>query len=115
MEINNNEQKNTTNKLSLLNESIKKEIFLFKSEHSKEGYYFDIKLNEKQKKIKIFLTLLQNSEINIHNEDIDFIIVCGENYPEKEPKVFCITNVINNILIIIFSIFSIWIPLIFLI
>ena len=83
-----------SDKLLLLYENIKKEILIFKSDNQKNGFYFDIKLNEKQRKIKIFLTLLKNSDINKHNADINFIIICEENYPEKEPKVFCASNVI---------------------
>lgn len=82
-------------KITLLYDSIKKEIDNFKSNQQNAGYLFDTKLNEKDKKVKIFLTLLKKSEINPHNEDLDFIIFCEENYPAKEPKVFCITNVIS--------------------
>ena len=95
MESNDQLQNNSnTSKLSLLYEEIKKEIILFKSENPKRGYNFDIKLNEKEKKVKVFLTLLKKSEINSHNEDIEFIIICEELFPEKEPKVFCVSNVI---------------------
>ena len=89
-----NQKDSKVNKLSLLYEEIKNEILKFKSDYPEKGYYFDMKLNEKEKKVKIFLTLLKKTEINSHNEDIDFIIICEENYPDKEPKVFCITNVI---------------------
>lgn len=95
----NNNNSTTDNNLLLLYEQIKKEILLFKSDNPKEHYYFDIKLNEKEKIIKIFLTLLKNTEINPHNEDINFIIICEENFPEKEPKVFCASNVINKYII----------------
>ena len=97
-----------SNKLSLLYEKLKNEILIFKSENSQKGYNFDIKLNEKERKIKIFLTLIKNSEINNHNEDIDFIILCEEIYPEKEPKVFCVTNVkyIYNIFNLVYLVFG---------
>ena len=96
MEINPNKDNNQKiEKIVLLYDSIKKEIYTFKTNHQNVGYLFDTKLNEKDKKVKIFLTLLKKSEINPHNEDLDFIIVCEENYPTKEPKVFCITNVIS--------------------
>jgi len=84
-------------KLLVLYESIKKEIISYKLSNSERGYYFDIKLNEKTKEIKIFLTLTKKTEINHHEEDIDFLIICEENFPLKEPKVFCLTNVINNL------------------
>ena len=97
MEIKNDKDNIISNpdKLSTLYESIKKEIISYKLSNSKRGYYFDIKLNEKTKEIKIFLTLTKKTEINHHEEDIDFIIICEENFPVKEPKVFCLTNVIN--------------------
>ena len=109
MEIKNEKENNISNqdKISVLYESIKKEIISYKLSNSKRGYYFDIKLNEKVKVIKIFLTLLRKTEINHHEEDIDFLIICDENFPVKEPKVFCLTNVINNLLTFILSIFSI--------
>ena len=95
MEINDNKDNNQKiEKIKLLYDSIQKEIYSFKTKHPNVGYLFDIKLNEKEKKVKIFLTLIKKSEINPHNEDIDFIIICEENYPVKEPKVFCISNVI---------------------
>ena len=89
-----NQKDSNNNKLSLLYAKINNEILIFKSDYGEQGYYFDIKLNEKEKKVKIFLTLLKKSKINTHNEDIDFIIICEEYYPEKEPKVFCFSNVI---------------------
>ena len=95
MEINDHKDNNQKmEKITLLYDSIQKEIYSFKTQHLNVGYLFDIKLNEKEKKVKIFLTLIKKSEINPHNEDIDFIIICEENYPVKEPKVFCISNVI---------------------
>ena len=97
MEIKNDKNNIISNqdKLSTLYESIKKEIISYKFSNSKRGYYFDIKLNEKTKEIKIFLTLTKKTEVNHHEEDIDFLIICDENFPVKEPKVFCLTNVIN--------------------
>ena len=101
MEIKNDKDNIISNqdKLSTLYESIKKEIISYKLSNSERGYYFDIKLNEKTKEktkeIKIFLTLTKKTEINHHEEDIDFLIICEENFPVKEPKVFCLTNVIN--------------------
>ena len=102
--INEFNENTNSDKLLSLYEKIKKEILIFKSDNQNKGYYFDTKLNEKQRKVKIFLTLLKKSDINIHNEDINFIIICEENYPEKEPKVFCASNVINiDIYIIIIA------------
>ena len=97
MEVINDKDNNILNqdKLLMLYESIKKEIISNKLSNSKRGYYFHIKLNEKTKEIKIFLTLTKKTEVNHHEEDIDFLIICEENFPVKEPKVFCLTNVIN--------------------
>ena len=104
--INEFHENTNSDKLLSLYEKIKKEILLFKSDNQNNGYYFDTKLNEKQRKVKIFLTLLKNSDINIHNEDINFIIICEENYPEKEPKIFCASNVINIDIYIIIIVFG---------
>ena len=96
MEVNARKDNNQSmEKISLLYDIIKKDVNSFKLKHSNAGYLFDIKFNEKDKKVKVFLTLLKKSETNPHNEDIDFLIECEENYPQKEPKVFCITNVIK--------------------
>ena len=79
--------------LTLIYDSLKEEIHQFLSENPKKGYYFNIKLCEKENKIKIFLTLLKKTEINSKKEDINLLILLEENYPEKAPKIFFISNV----------------------
>ena len=49
-----NQKDSNNNKLSLLYEKINNEILIFKSDYGEQGYYFDIKLNEKEKRSKYF-------------------------------------------------------------
>ena len=72
---------------------IKKELHYFISTSTRRGYKFNIKLNEKKKRIKIFITLIRNSDTNNRNEDIDFLIEVNEEYPQKPPIVFCLSCV----------------------
>ena len=70
MEVNARKDNNQSmEKISLLYDIIKKDVNSFKLKHSNAGYLFDIKFNEKDKKVKVFLTLLKKSETNPHNED----------------------------------------------
>ena len=80
-------------KLSLALDSIKQDIhnFLYKSKD--KGYHFSIKLNEKIRKIKIFVTLKNSTDVNLRPEDIDFLIVANEEYPKKAPNVFSLSCV----------------------
>ena len=72
---------------------IKKDIYNFISKSIKNGFYFNIKLNEKNKKIKVFVTLINNSDTNYRNDDIDFLIETNEEYPKRPPMVFCLSCV----------------------
>ena len=86
-------EKNIEDKLSIKLNLIKKELHYFISKSIKRGYKFNIKLNEKKKRIKLFITLINNSDTNKRNEDIDFLIEANEEYPEKPPMVFCLSCV----------------------
>jgi hypothetical protein len=80
-------------KLSLVLNLIKQDIHNFIYKSNKKGFIFKIKVNEKAKKIKIFVTLLNSSDINKRYEDIDFLIVTNEEYPQKAPMVFSLSCV----------------------
>lgn len=79
--------------LTLTLNAIKKDLLNFISKSDKNGYRINIKLNEKKKKIKLFITLLNNSDTNDRNEDIDFLIEMDENFPDNPPIVFGISCV----------------------
>ena len=72
---------------------IKKDLHNFISKSEKKGFNFKIKINEKKKRIKLFITLTNNSDTNIRNEDIDFLIESSEEYPSQPPMVFCLSCV----------------------
>lgn len=80
-------------KLELTLNTIRKDIHNFISKSNKRGYKFNIKINDKKKKIKIFVTLENNSDTNNRNEDIDFLIEVNEGFPEEPPFVFCLSCV----------------------
>ena len=88
-----NNNKIIEDRLTLTLNAIKKDLHNFISKSDKNGYRINIKLNEKKKKIKLFITLLNNSDTNDRNEDIDFLIEINENYPDNPPIVFGISCV----------------------
>ena len=90
---NNKDNNQKEDKLLQAYNLIKLDIKDFKSKTTKKGFYFNIKLNEKTKKIKLFITLINNSDTNIRNEEIIFLIVASDEYPDKPPKVFCLSSV----------------------
>lgn len=80
-------------KLKFSLNTIRKDLHNFISKSNKKGYKLNIKINEKTQKIKLFITLVNNSDTNDRNEDIDFLIEMNENFPENPPHVFCISCV----------------------
>lgn len=88
-----NNNKIIEDRLTLTLNAIKKDLHNFISKSDKIGYRINIKLNEKKKKIKLFITLLNNSDTNDRNEDIDFLIEINENFPDNPPIVFGISCV----------------------
>ena len=88
-----NNNKIIEDSLTLTLNAIKNDLHNFISKSDKNGYRINIKLNEKKKKIKLFITLLNNSDTNDRNEDIDFLIEINENYPDNPPIVFGISCV----------------------
>ena len=89
----NNNNNIIEDRLTLTLNTIKKDLRNFVSKSDKNGYRINIKLNEKNKKIKLFITLLNNSDTNDRNEDIDFLIEINENFPDNPPIVFGISCV----------------------
>ena len=85
--------KKTEDKLLIASNLIKQDIHSFIDKSEKRGFYFNVKINEKRRKIKIFVTLLNSSDTNVRNEDIEFLIEAGEEYPQKSPFVFCMSCV----------------------
>ena len=86
--------------LSLVS-SIKQELSMnFPSETSE--FYIYIKYYENYKILKIFVSLLRQTKINYREMNINFVIIINEEYPNKPPLVFCLTDVNNKHLILFF-------------
>ena len=76
--------------------SIKEEIIM-KFPQETSDYYVYTKYSEKDRILKIFVSLLKETKINFHDININFLIIINEEYPKKAPMVFCLTDVNNNI------------------
>ncbi len=74
--------------------SIKKELTMeFPQETS--DYFLFSKYSKKDRILNIFITLTKKTKINDRKNNIDFTIVINEEYPNKAPMVFCLSDVIN--------------------
>ena len=91
------ENKNKQDNLSLAYLQIKKELYYFLSSSVKKGFHFNLKLDEKNRKIRLFVTLLNDTDTNNTDSEIDFLILVDEEYPEKPPMVFCLSSVKSNL------------------
>jgi ubiquitin-protein ligase len=89
--------KNKQDNLSLAYLQIKKELYYFLSSSVKKGFHFNLKLDEKNRKIRLFVTLLNDTDTNNTDSEIDFLILVDEEYPEKPPMVFCLSSVKSNL------------------
>jgi ubiquitin-protein ligase len=89
--------KNKQDNLSLAYLQIKKELYYFLSSSVKKGFHFNLKLDEKNRKIRLFVTLLNDTDTNNIDSEIDFLILVNEEYPEKPPMVFCLSSVKSNL------------------
>ena len=76
-----NKNENKKDNLSLAYLQIKKELYYFLSSSVKKGFHFNLKLDEKNRKIRLFVTLLNDTD----------------TYPEKPPMVFCLSSVKSNL------------------
>jgi hypothetical protein len=84
--------------------SIKEDIIMnFPQEESE--FYVYTKYSEKDKTLKIFVCLLKETKINNREMNINFLIIINEEFPNKPPMVFCLTDV-NIYIIYLFHIFS---------
>ena len=92
-----NKNKNKQDNLSLAYLQIKKELYYFLSSSVKKGFHFNLKLDEKNRKIRLFVTLLNDTDTNNTDSEIDFLILVDEEYPEKPPMVFCLSSVKSNL------------------
>ena len=87
--------------LDVLNEymlstvSLIKEELLMKYPQEISEFYVYNKYNEKQRILKIFVTLLKETKINYREFNINFLLELNEEYPKKAPLVFCFTDVIT--------------------
>lgn len=95
--LDSDKNKNKQDNLSLAYLKIKKELFYFLSSSIKKGFHFNLKLDEKNRKIRLFVTLLNNTDANNKDSEIDFLILADEEYPEKPPMVFCLSSVKSNL------------------
>ena len=91
------ENKNKQDNLSLAYLQIKKELYYFLSSSVKKGFHFNLKLDEKNRKIRLFVTLPDDTDTNNKDSEIDFLILADEEYPEKPPMVFCLSSVKSNL------------------
>jgi hypothetical protein len=76
--------------------SIKEELIInFPQETS--DFYVYTKYSQKDRILKIFVSLNKDSKINSREMTINFLIIVNEGFPNKPPLVFCLTDVNHNI------------------
>ena len=76
--------------------SIKKELTLEYPQETSDYFVFS-KYSKNDRILNIFVTLTKKTKINSRISDINFIIVINEEYPNKAPMIFCLSDVINKI------------------
>lgn len=74
-----------------------KEDLIMAFPQEKSDFYVYTKYSEKERILKIFVSLLKNTQINYREININFLIIINEEYPSKPPMVFCLTDVNNKI------------------
>lgn len=74
--------------------SIKEELLMKYPQEISEFYVYN-KYNEKDRILKIFVSLLKETKINYREFNINFLLELNEEYPKKAPLVFCFTDVIT--------------------
>ena len=80
--------------------SIKEDLIMNFPQETSEFYVYT-KYSEKDRILKIFVSLLKETKINYREMNINFLIILNEEFPNKPPMVFCFTDV-NFIYIILF-------------
>ena len=71
--------------------TIKSEIEIRFSKY-KDSLYISYKYNPEKRIFNIFVTIFFQYNYNYKTENITYLITVGEEYPEKPPKVFCLTD-----------------------
>ena len=75
--------------------SIKEDIIMNYPQETSNIYVYT-KYSEKERILKIFVSLLKETKINYREMNINFMMVINEEYPSKPPMVFCLTDVITK-------------------
>ena len=82
--------------------SIKEDLIMkFPQETSEFYVYTKYNENENDRTFKIFVSLLKETKINYREMNINFLITINEEFPDKPPMVFCLTDVNHKKYIII--------------
>mgnify|MGYP002626142830 CR=1 FL=1 len=76
--------------------SIKKELST-KFPQETSDYFVFSKYSKNDRILRIFVSLAKQTKINGRKNSINFIIVINEEYPNRAPMVFCLSDVINQI------------------
>lgn len=83
---------------NLIQQSMHKTINKIKSEieskysKDKESLYVYYKYDSKKNIFNIFVVIFFKYNYNYKTDDITYLITLGEEYPQKPPKVFCLTD-----------------------
>ena len=80
--------------------SIKEDLIMNYPQETSDFYVYT-KYSEKDRILKIFVSLLKETKLNYREMNINFMIILNEEYPSKPPMVFCLTDVNNQIINII--------------
>ena len=75
--------------------SIQEDLLMKFPQEISEFYVYN-KYSEKERILKIFVTLLKETKINYREFNINFLITINEEFPTKAPLVFCFTDVIKQ-------------------
>ena len=76
--------------------SIREELIM-KFPQEKSGFYVYTKYSKKDRILQIFISLPKESKINSLEVTINFLLIVNEEFPNKPPLVFCLTDVNHNI------------------
>ena len=83
--------------------SIKEDLIMNFPQETSEFYVYT-KYSEKDRILKIFVSLLKETKINYREMNINFLIIINEEFPNKPPMVLCLTDV-NYIIYITYGLF----------
>jgi uncharacterized membrane protein len=81
--------------------SLIKEELIMKFQKEKNGFYIYTKYSKKDRILQIYVSLTKDSKINSREMSINFLIIVNEEFPNKPPFVFCLTDVNQKIYIIL--------------